>query len=314
MTKNTIQVFDYLFVMRPTLFFPVWTVFLAGAWAQERFSHAAFANDTGTWLSSWIWILFLYTLVMGSVYIINQVMDLESDRVNDKLYLITSGAIGTRTALWQTAILAGIGIAGLLPERADLIPMFVITGTVLGWMYSCPPPQFENRPVAGAGINFAGGYIIFITGWMSIGPFEWEALFHATPYALGILAVYFFTTIPDIPGDRQAGKRTVAVQYGLTPTLWAGFLSNCAAAALSIWLQDWVILIPSLLITPFYVYTLYTREVRDTLKTNKFAALFLSLAVCIRFPGYLILIIGIYMLSKWYYRRRFQMTYPSFKT
>ncbi len=314
MTKSNIRAFDYLFVMRPTLFFPVWTVFLAGTWAQQRFSQVAFANDTGTWLSSWIWVLFLYTLVMGSVYIINQVMDLESDRLNDKLYLIANGAIGTRTALWQTAILAGIGILGLLPERMDLLPLFVVTAGVLGWMYSCPPLQFENRPVAGAGVNLAGGYIIFTAGWMAIGPLEWETVLHATPYALGILAVYFFTTIPDIPGDQQTGKKTVAVRYGLTPTLWAGFLSNCAAAALSVWLHDWVILIPSFLITPFYVYSLYSREVQDTLQTNKYAALFLSLAVCIRFPGYLILMIGIYMLSKWYYRRRFQMAYPSFKT
>ena len=96
--------------------------------------------------------------------------------------------------------------------------------------------------------------------------------------------------------------------------LWGGVGLNIAAMISGFLATDWVVLVPTVLVLPFFVYTAIKKENAQILRTNKFAALFLSLVICVRFPLYLVLITFLFFFSKYYYRVRFNMNYPSFRS
>jgi 4-hydroxybenzoate polyprenyltransferase len=97
---------DYIFVLRPALFFPVWTVFLAGYHANMLFdptnnlpgSEIIAANNP-------IITAVLLTLLMGAVFIFNQVADIQSDKKNQKLFFLANGIIKKNAAILEGIVL-----------------------------------------------------------------------------------------------------------------------------------------------------------------------------------------------------------------
>ncbi|MCK4571813.1 hypothetical protein KAT89_02680, partial [candidate division WOR-3 bacterium] len=85
---------DYFILMRPTLFIPVWMFFLLGV-------H--FADGSLNFRS--ISIFILYTSLMGGVYILNQIVDRESDRKNEKLFLLSDEIIPISYAYLEMLLL-----------------------------------------------------------------------------------------------------------------------------------------------------------------------------------------------------------------
>lgn len=312
--KKPIKYLDYFFVLRPTLFFPVWTMSLAGLWAQTRFTASSLHPSwfaVGALEIKILFYEFLLTLLMGSVFLINQIEDVESDKLNNKLFLIANGDISISKAYLETIILAVLPVFFLLLTRFELGITLIIAYIVMGWLYSCRPFVFKNKPVGGIIPNVLGFYIVFSYGWMINGQPGMDMLYYATPYVLGLLGIYFLTTIPDIEGDRGANKITVAVKYGANNIIITGLIVNTLAIITAVIMRDLVIVIPTLLIFPFFVKTAITKSTADVLQTNKFAALFLSLVICYRFPYYLAILLVLYFFSKWYYKARFNINYPS---
>ena len=78
-------------------------------------------------------------------------------------------------------------------------------------------------------------------------------------------------------------------------------------------LKDWVIFFAALFALPFFVQTLFSTNTSNVLRTTRFSTLFISLAVCLHYPLYLLFVLFIFYLSRWYYRNRFELSYPSFK-
>jgi len=316
--KNNIKYLDYFFVLRPTLFFPVWTLGLAGVWAQSRFGaqNTMFANDIQIGSIDLTIFLFLglFTLLMGAVFLINQIEDVESDKLNNKLFLIANEDISIRKAYIETFFLIAVPLLIMIWKRFDLALLMGLAFFIMGWLYSCRPVVLKDKPIGGILPNFVGGYIIFFYGWMIKGYAGIEMIYYATPYVLGMIGVYFFTTVPDIEGDKGAKKITIAVKYGANRVIMTGLIMDVLAIIAGILTRDIVILIPTVLILPFFINSAITKSNQFVLKTNKFAALFLSLVICYHFHLYLVLLVFLYFFSKWYYKKRFNITYPSLRT
>ncbi|HNW60030.1 MAG TPA: UbiA family prenyltransferase [bacterium] len=316
--QRLLPLLDYLFVLRPTLFFPVWTVALAGLWSHER------ALTAQPWLSiHWPlrgmalvsgFELLLLTLVMGAAFLINQITDVESDRLNHKLYLVASGAVPPRRALIETLLLLAAGLGGLMAVHPPLAVCALIIFAVTGWAYSCAPLLCKDRPWAGLAANLAGSALIFLFGWLMAGPLSWSACRCGAPYILGIGAVYFLTTVPDRPGDAAAHKITLAVLWGEGPVYRAAMLCAGLAVMAAALAREGVALTATLLVWPFFIQTWRRATIAAALRTNKAATLVLSLLVTWRAPGYLLLLAVVFYFSKWYYRNRFNVHYPSLLT
>jgi hypothetical protein len=141
-----------------------------------------------------------------------------------------------------------------------------------------------------------------------------ELFFHrAWPYLFFNTALYFLTTVPDAGGDAHAQKKTVAVVYGIPAAIYAAVIFELAAVGLAVWLDDLIILMPSLLALPFFIWMSIKKSISSVILTIKFSLLFFSLTVGIFFPAYLLLIIFFFFATRFYYRKRFQVNYPSLK-
>ena len=308
--KKGIEIFDYFFLLRPTLFYPIWTFFLAGVWGGKRFGIGApdFTHSMGL-----LWVALGLSLIMGGVFVLNQIQDIETDKANGKLFLLANGIIPVREAYWEAALMtiSGLGLGLWIDIRVGL--GFLILLILSGWLYNYPPMRWKDKPVMGIVTNATGGLVIYCLGWMSGGG-EGLIPLRVTAYTLAGAAVFLNTTLPDIDGDAKTDKITFGVRYGLEKTaLWALIL-EAITISLAFLFRDWLLFIPGLIVFPLFIVGCVNRTMVDVLRATKFSVLALAVAICIFSPWYLLPVVFVFFFSKWYYKKRFNFDYPSFRS
>lgn len=311
-----VKIFDYLFLVRPVLFYPIWTIFLAGfiiARQQENLQFVPlWKSIQGSLTLPLFWAFFIsLTFLMGAVFIINQFTDIYTDQVNEKLFLIANGLVSKSISIFEVAIF--ILVAFLISFLTDiqLMLMLLLLFLITGVAYSLPPLLWKDRPHAGLLVNLLGGMLTFLIGWKTVGVLSLAAFLHSLPYVFAIGAVYFLTTIADMHGDEKASKITFAVRYGSHATVRAGIIFEIICIVTAVWQRDWLILAPALLTFFFFIRLLRNDRLTAVIQATHYPILLLSLAVAVYFPFYFLLMTGIFFLSRWYYKRRFQLRYPS---
>lgn len=299
---------DCVFLVRPMLLLPAWIFYLAGLWSAGRHSvqtpgHPAPAVWTGLGL----------TAVMGAVYILNQIQDVETDRLNRKLFLISEGHVPVRRAWLEAGLLlfAGLFLGFQTGLRAGvlLLSLFLLTG----WAYSFPPARFKDRPVASLIVNGAGGLVIASLGWAAGGGPGWVPLRSAV-YFFACASVSFNTMLPDMRGDRASGKITFAVRYGLRRTVFWALVFECATVILAWAFREWILFYPALVMLPFFIYALSRKTVDEVIRATKYSVVAMAAAVCAAYPWFPIPVSAVFFGSRFYYKARFGLEYPSLKS
>ncbi len=309
--NRIVKLFDYIFILRPTLFFPVWTVYAAGYFAFHNFSGDG-QNGTAPALDgAALSLLGVLTLLMGSGYILNQLCDVETDRRNHKLFLIADGHVSSRAAWTEMIVLGaftlGAGFFYGMEIGVLLATIFLLTGV----FYNVAPFQWKGRPLMGVVANALGALLIFTAGWWSL-QIDWHLpVQHAIPYMLAVAAVYLYTTLLDLDGDAEMQKMTFGVRYGLRTTAIAGCGLELGALASAWWLNDFVIFYPALIAAPFFLWAAVKPCLAKVSRAIKLPILFLALAICFKVWQFFLLLAFVFFLSRWYYRRRFGLNYPS---
>ena len=78
---------DILFLFRPTMFFAVWPLISIGMYLSYlnsiEYPQFIFLYDTQTFI-----FFISNTLIIGAAFIKNQITDIETDRINKKLFLL----------------------------------------------------------------------------------------------------------------------------------------------------------------------------------------------------------------------------------
>ncbi len=307
---------DYVFVARPTLFFPVWTIFLAGFFsagmaASNQPVSAATDNGVSTSVADFLPLGIALTLLMGGIFVLNQIHDVSSDRANKKLFLVAEGHLPRETAEREAYLLIGTGL--LISVVAGLLPLVLMLAllAVAGVLYSVRPFSWKDYPLRGWVANAAGGLFIFLLGWSLQRGDLVIAVERALPYVFAVSAVFLYTTLPDVSGDRQSGKVTFSVRFGQKWTLALGALLEVAALVGSFLDRDPILFYPALFTAPVFLWAVYTQKMRDVLRAVKWSILLLALYVCVNWPAYFLVLLAVYLASKWYYRFRFGIEYPS---
>ena len=302
------KLFDYLFVLRPMLFFPVWTVFAAGFFSAKRFLPMAAQVDNSGW---GLTIGIALTLLMGSAFILNQIVDVPTDKLNKKLFLIADGHIPEKIAMLETMVLCILPLVIAAMYSMAMAGLFVAIYLVTGILYSLPVFKWKDRPWLGLVANALGAILIFACGWWIKNISLLQPLLHAIPYAAAVSAVYIFTTVVDQKGDEKYNKRTFAVCFGLRAVIAAGLIFELVALISAFLLNDPLIFYPALLALPFFVIAARRQVLPAIIRAIKFPILFLSVAICYFLPNYFFLLAFTYFLSKWYYYYRFGLHYPN---
>jgi len=292
-------IFDHIFFLRPLLILPIWAPLLLGYVA---------AGGSGLDLV-FIKLLLLGLFLGGGIYGLNQIFDIEGDRLNRKNLPIALGHVSipaawAMTIFFDVAALATAIWIGIMPAA------FTVVGVLFGFLYSHPKFRFKDKPWQAVLLNALGhGTLVYVIGWSSIDILKLEILYRVLPYALAFAGVYLATTIPDISGDRAVGKRTLAVLKGEKYTTILSFALIGVATLGSIFIKEPAVFLTGLFSIPFYIYAAI-KGGRHFVTANKVAVLLLNLWICFYAITYILVLVIIIVASRIYYTTRLKVRYP----
>lgn len=174
----------------------------------------------------------LLACLLCNVFItgLNQIVDVDLDKINKPHLPLASGELTLANAKWIVVICGSLSVslAWLIhPFFGGLITLIAIIGA----MYSLPPIQFKKHHVwAASAIALVRGplinlgvaihFSILLYGTM-INSMGWllPLVVFVTAFSLGIA---WFKDIPDTAGDEQYGFKTLAVVWSKKQALVAG--------------------------------------------------------------------------------------------
>lgn len=207
----------FLALLRPFTLVPPMIGMATGAAAALGATGAG--ADRGTLATITVGMLMAGTLNAAS-NVLNQICDLEQDRINKPRRPLPSGAVGTRTAAW---------IAGALFVAANALAWTIDAGagrecfaivaftTFLTWAYSGPPLRWRRFGWrANLTVAIPRGLLLKVAGWSCVAP----VFSDAEPWYLGGVFFLFLlgatTTkdFADVEGDAAAGVRNLPVRLG----------------------------------------------------------------------------------------------------
>ena len=201
------------------------------------------AVDTlpGLGLGEGAWDLF-WTLVAGlavNVYIVgvNQIEDVDIDRVNKPFLPLAAGEMSHHTARAIVSATAGLAVVLALSQGAAET-VAVLVGLVVGTAYSTPPLRLKRFPVL-ASLSISGVRAIVVNlgvyahfslalggDTVSIPPPVWALTLVVLPFSL---AIAILKDVPDAEGDRRYRIMTFTVRLGGRRVLQAGLAALALA-------------------------------------------------------------------------------------
>jgi len=317
-SSRWLRYLDYVFLMRPMLFFPGWATLLAGfllaSFPSPYFLPGMSFQLTFHSLGYPVWLAMLtFALAMGGSFIFNQLRDVDSDRQNRKLFLLGDGHVPLSHGYIQAVLtcLLAMGMALTINRTFALLLLAFIL--VTGYLYNYAPFELKNRPLWGLWANMAMGWLAFALGWSLAQPLGKSFLLNSLNYLAFNTGLYLLTTLPDRDGDAAARKITFPVKYGFRTTIrWSGLLMAAALVGGGVMKDDLILLI-SLGTLPFMIWMLRQPTTERAIITLKMGIFFFVLWISMKFPLFFGIALAGFYFTRFYYQRRFNFDYPNFK-
>ena len=206
------------------LFFPGWSTLLAGFLIPYKTQiYLPFNTIHQINFFHLSVVLVLFAMVMGSTFILNQLADKKSDKINSKLFLISHNHISTKNAIIEVIILIVLSMVFGYLLDIKLFIIFTLFFILTGYLYNFKPFEFKNKPWPSLFANALMGWFAFAIGWSMHSNFDIGFVIISMPYLLFNTALYLFTTLPDVSGDRETKKETFAVLYGQKTVILSAF-------------------------------------------------------------------------------------------
>jgi homogentisate phytyltransferase / homogentisate geranylgeranyltransferase len=184
------------------------------------------------------WTLVAALCVNVFIVGVNQIEDVEIDRVNKPLLPIAAGDLTTAAAWRIVAVAAALPVLLALTQGV-LELVAVLAALLVGTAYSLPPLRLKRFPVVASlsvsGVRAAvvnlGVYAHFtaaLAGGAAIADPVWALTAFVVPFAL---AIAILKDVPDVEGDRRFSIATFTVRFGPRRVMRAGMAALTAAYA-----------------------------------------------------------------------------------
>jgi 4-hydroxybenzoate polyprenyltransferase len=201
---------------------------------------------------------------------LNQIYDLEIDRVNKPKRPLPSGRLSLHDAwVFTWAAYAVALVLAWLVEPGGRHECFwiVVVATIITFLYSVPPFRTKRLGIwANVTIAIPRGVLLKVAGWSAV-----KTVFGAEPWYIGAIFGLFLlgasTTkdFADMEGDARGGCRTLPIIYGVTRAAWMispsfviPFLMISAGAWAGILTGNFILLqILSAVMTAYGIYVCY---------------------------------------------------------
>ncbi len=168
--------------------------------------------------------------VTGVVMMLNDIADLEADRVNAPWRPLPSGRVRPETALTLSALLAAVGLAAASLAGTETVVSYIVV-LMLGASYNF---YFKRTGVLGNLIVSGLVASPFVYAALILDSFNPSILYFALMVFLAVLGREIVKGIPDVEGDKRAGVRTLAVILGPRAAALAASILYALAALLSL--------------------------------------------------------------------------------
>jgi homogentisate phytyltransferase/homogentisate geranylgeranyltransferase len=175
----------------------------------------------GSGIHQLLWVIVAGSGVNLAIVGVNQITDVEIDRINKPHLPIAAGEL-TREAAWRV-----VAVAALLPVVLGLTQGALETGAVVaalavGAAYSLPPVRLKRFPIAAAlciagvrstvvNIGMYGHFSLVFGGSLTIAPSVWALTAFVLPFSFAIAVL---KDVPDMEGDRRYRIATFTVRLG----------------------------------------------------------------------------------------------------
>jgi homogentisate phytyltransferase/homogentisate geranylgeranyltransferase len=175
----------------------------------------------GSGLHHLFWVLVAGTGVNIAIVGINQLTDIEIDRINKPHLPLASGELSPPAA-WRIVAVAAVMPIVLALTQGVLETAAVVTALVVGAVYSLPPVRLKRYPLAAAlcisGVRSAvvnlgmyGHFALAFGGELTIAPSVWALTAFVLPFSFAIAVL---KDVPDMEGDRRYRIATFTVRLG----------------------------------------------------------------------------------------------------
>jgi 1,4-dihydroxy-2-naphthoate polyprenyltransferase len=226
-------------------FYPMTFLAYAAGSAGAMWFGAAWSAGT-----FWLGYTILFCVEAAAV-LANEIYDYRSDVINRNAGPFTGGSrvlvekrLSTRELGRGTAVALFVAVIAtvLLVLKSGFAVLLVLGPlSLLALGYTVPPLKLCHRglgEVTVAATHSAGvilcGYVI--QGGLVTHAFPWLL---SLPLFLAVLAAIILAGIPDLPADRDAGKRTLSVRIGARPAALAAMLAAVTAAVVAVVMEHW---------------------------------------------------------------------------
>jgi 4-hydroxybenzoate polyprenyltransferase len=181
----------------------------------------------------WSWQLLMPAFIGSAMAVVfnagnnalNQIYDLEIDRVNKGKRPLPSGRLTIAQAWWFTGITYALTLwlAWLVaPHGRHECFWIVVVAIVATYIYSVPPLRTKQRGWwANITIAVPRGVLLKVAGWSAV-----KTVVGLEPWYIGAIFGLFLvgasTTkdFADMEGDRRGGCRTLPILYGVRRAAW----------------------------------------------------------------------------------------------
>ena len=211
------------------------------------------SNSYSAYLSLWIW-----TLVAGiacNIFIVglNQIVDVELDKINKPHLPLADGSLSIRSAYF--IIIISLAITLFFSFLTSIIlGWLIVTILLIGISYSVPPIQLKRHHVPAAiSITLVRGILVnigmflhfsYVSGSISLFQIQTdpillipENIWMLTSFVVAFsVAIAWFKDLPDTDGDAQFRFNTLAIVYSPKMALYGGIaLVSLAYISTIIW-------------------------------------------------------------------------------
>jgi 4-hydroxybenzoate polyprenyltransferase len=294
---------DLFFAMRPLVLVPAWSFFLLG-FGMARADLGA--ESRGFPLARFAAL----SLVLIGSYLVNQVVDYESDRLNGKGLFLQRGLFTRRSYVVLASVAILFGLAFSFWRRED--PALLAAAAALGLAYSLPPLRLAARPGLDLVANALGygGIALWLGADGAVHPSgTWLLRFGAS--TLAVAAVFLHTTLLDLEGDRRTGKRTSGVVFGEATCRRAALLFALAAGIAAGFARAPILLGATAIVTGLCILAALRPKRASSRSVCVAGTAAFAAAASVYVPFFLFAILLLAVVTRLYYRRRFALAYPA---
>lgn len=172
-----------------------------------------------------VWIKALFSCLCVNIYVVglNQIIDIDIDRINKPFLPLASGAYSKKQGVWITAVSGILALTTAALQSPFLFwTVFIIFG--IGTLYSMPRVFLKGSPFwAALAIATARGLVLNLGAFFHFQKsldLPWNILaFAFFVFGFGI-SISLMKDIPDMDGDRKFGVNTLSVRLGAKPVLY----------------------------------------------------------------------------------------------